>query len=611
MTVDSPSDGAALRVPWVPLVVPVDSSEDGAAVTVCVDGAPVADPLTIVRRRSGVAGGGWDVLGSLELTALAPGAHTLEVLVETVDGRLLKGESAFTHDRAAHRVDLVVTDAEGAPTSARVVITDGVAPVSLGSPDGEAADPYGRDADLHSVFVVNGAATVWLDPGHYRLLAVRGVREHLGVAELDLDDDRVVTLEVASAVALDDHLSADLHVHTGRSYDSFVPDRYRYASLIAAGVEVAVITDHNRVVDPDPALAVVGGPDRGGIRGVAGVEADIRAQGELSGGHWDIAHLNAFPVVGPEVVALPTLQPPSVASTLDDFRARQVAFPHPDAGERVLLQLNHPRGIHFRPEDDPVYGAWPIFDELGFDPRTPVGEGGNAWMTEPEPGTGTIALDFDAMEIVNRFSLELYDTVRADWFALLNQGFFVTGTGNADSHALQVEVAGFPTNLVQAPRPGEGERLDAGAFVEAVQDGRVIVTTGAVPQLTLSDGVGAAGPGELLLAEGAVTAEIRLRAAPWVPVDELRLVVNGDVVRTLAPSAAEGEALDVAVSWPVEAPGDAWVLVEAGWPLYAGGVQPRVGGDYGLVAPGYVPLGFTNPVFVDLDGDGVWTPPGL
>lgn len=33
-------------------------------------------------------------------------------------------------------------------------------------------------------------------------------------------------------------------------------------------------------------------------------------------------------------------------------------------------------------------------------------------------------------------------------------------------------------------------------------------------------------------------------------------------------------------------------------------------GPYAWVAPGYVPVGFTNPVWLDADGDGVWTPGG-
>ena len=55
---------------------------------------------------------------------------------------------------------------------------------------------------------------------------------------------------------------------------------------------------------------------------------------------------------------------------------------------------------------------------------------------------------------------------------------------------------------------------------------------------------------------------------------------------------------------------DSWVVAEAGWPLEDDATtSPVVEGLYGLVAPGYVPIGFTNPVRIDADGDGEWRPP--
>jgi hypothetical protein len=234
-----------------------------------------------------------------------------------------------------------------------------------------------------------------------------------------------------------------------------------------------------------------------------------------------------------------------------------------------------------------------------------------AWLTPTDQGTD--GLSFDTIEVMNRFSAELYAEVRADWFALLQQGRVITATGNADSHALQVEVAGFPVNLVDSPRPLEGQSLDHAAFVEALQDGRVVVTTGPVPTLEVTGDQGAtAKPGGQVKARAGATVRVRVRAAPWIPVAEVRLVVNGEVVHTEQPAApAPGESLDVAWSWPLDLDADAWVLVEAGHPLWEDGPQPVQGGDYGLVAPGYVPMALTNPVLVDVDGDGVWVAPGL
>jgi hypothetical protein len=47
---------------------------------------------------------------------------------------------------------------------------------------------------------------------------------------------------------------------------------------------------------------------------------------------------------------------------------------------------------------------------------------------------------------------------------------------------------------------------------------------------------------------------------------------------------------------------DAFVTVE---------VLGHPSGAFEAVLPGFDPIAFCNPIYVDADGDGVWTPPGL
>ena len=57
---------------------------------------------------------------------------------------------------------------------------------------------------------------------------------------------------------------------------------------------------------------------------------------------------------------------------------------------------------------------------------------------------------------------------------------------------------------------------------------------------------------------------------------------------------------------PLEFASDSFVTVEVqGDPL------GEDAGRYRAVAPGFTPLAFSNPIFVDADGDGAWTAPGL
>ena len=55
---------------------------------------------------------------------------------------------------------------------------------------------------------------------------------------------------------------------------------------------------------------------------------------------------------------------------------------------------------------------------------------------------------------------------------------------------------------------------------------------------------------------------------------------------------------------------DGWVLAEAGRGLDTSPSEEALG-VYALIAPEYSPIGFTNPVLLDVDGDGAWTAPGL
>jgi hypothetical protein len=50
---------------------------------------------------------------------------------------------------------------------------------------------------------------------------------------------------------------------------------------------------------------------------------------------------------------------------------------------------------------------------------------------------------------------------------------------------------------------------------------------------------------------------------------------------------------------------DSWIVAEAGWPI--ADWRGAVGGLYSILSPGSVPVGFTNPVFLDANGDGQWT----
>ena len=95
-------------------------------------------------------------------------------------------------------------------------------------------------------------------------------------------------------------------------------------------------------------------------------------------------------------------------------------------------------------------------------------------------------------------------------------------------------------------------------------------------------------------------------------MDEVRIVVNGQLVQTLNPATfsagADWRQRSTTVAVPL--PGkDSWIVVEAGVPLSTTGAY-RAGTPWHKVQKGIYPIAVCNPIFVDVNGGG-YTPPGL
>jgi hypothetical protein len=97
----------------------------------------------------------------------------------------------------------------------------------------------------------------------------------------------------------------------------------------------------------------------------------------------------------------------------------------------------------------------------------------------------------------------------------------------------------------------------------------------------------------------------------------VRLVINGLIARVeeVPPGSRDPEEpFEETYFFNVPAQlVDTYVLAEAGWNLdrdYPVGDEKSLG-DYAVVAPGYVPMAFTNPIWIDEDGDGQWTGTGM
>jgi hypothetical protein len=226
----------------------------------------------------------------------------------------------------------------------------------------------------------------------------------------------------------------------------------------------------------------------------------------------------------------------------------------------------------------------------------------------------------------------------------------------------------MPQNLVYAATIG-GPTFDVGVFNRALKEGRSLGTNGPVIEATIEDSSGVARSFSMttFAPKSGTTVKVKISSAPWVPVQEIRFIVNGEVKKTIRdvplptdPFAETGSLVryegEVALSeLTAGVTGDAWLVIEAGRPLMLAGdlggglegakdgmpdttdndgngvvdaadvkegakVGPladpekpkrgEAGYDYTAVTNGY-PFAFTNPFILDLSGDGVFSAPGV
>ena len=422
-----------------------------------------------------------------------------------------------------------------------------------------------------------------LPAGHYRVLLTRGLEWSCAEIDIEVREGEEIDPDwpaLQRQVEMLGWLSADLHVHSGLSDDSALGLEERVRTFVAEGASVMVSTEHDQLSDFQSLIEASGLQDR--VVAVGGVELTSGAQTEEVPS--TAGHANAFPI---------PFDPSAYrdgAPRAEDQRLRETLTQISLLPGPPLVQLNHPREAGF----DSGMGAY--FTHLsqageGLDPALPLSHPQNQSLIEPLAPGGLRDVDFHAIELFNGPSMVRYRLVRADWFSLLLQGEPRTGTANSDSHSLR-EVVALPRNYV-AVQSGPLPAFNEPGFLEAVREGRLFGTSGPLIDVSL-DGK---GPGETL-ASASARLRIRVHAADWVPVDTVRVYVDGYLAAREA--TGRGQTLEI----PLVFSRDGFVTVEVEGRAEAGSVYSRL-------APGFTPFGFTNPIWVDADGDGRWTPPGL
>ena len=466
---------------------------------------------------------------------------------------------------------------------------------------GEPAQSGTERRDLYFVGNRRDPPRVAIPPGRYELTATRGYEWDVARMTVEIrgpgQEVRVPPFELARVIELRGIVSADLHVHAQASDDSGIPNETRLRSYAAEAVDVMVSTDHDHLGFFDSALDAL--ELRGRVRVIVGTE--VTSSTPSPEAPWTLGHHNAWPIP-----YQPTAHRKGAPPSQNRGLAELYGMLRRDFGARVV-QLNHPRDGTPGSREDGAYLTHLARSGEAFRPELPLEAEPNRLLLEAA-ADGTRPIDFDAMEVMNGDSFAQYLLIREDWYSLLRQGFRRTGTANSDSHG-PFQLAAYPRNYVYLE-----DGWDPVAFDDAVRAGRLFGSNGPLIAAFTANG---ARMGEVVAApDGRVEVHFAVAAPPWVPVDEVRLLVNGEVRQRYGQLPGGDEAPTMRLDERIELPlgRDAFLTLEAGAPLDADPVawaasHPGVYAD--VVAPGFVPTAFANPIFVDVDDNGRFDPPGL
>ncbi|MBI5497597.1 MAG: carboxypeptidase regulatory-like domain-containing protein [Deltaproteobacteria bacterium] len=498
------------------------------------------------------------------------------------------------------------------------------------------------------LFTAHGAVSATVRPGTYEVHVSRGIEydTHVQTVTITPGGSAEVSAVLARTVDTSGYTSADFHVHSVKSIDSSCAEEPRVISYAAEGVDVMVSTDHNYVMDFAPVVARLGLTEW--LQSFVGLELTTLEMG----------HFNGFPLryeVGPATHGSFEWS----SKTPDELFAALRGLGLLGA-DRTIVQVNHPR--------DTILG---YLNNFGWNQDTGVAEGQNNLLFGVNPeqypnfAKENFSLDFDAWEVFNGKHFEFVHNYRVpdplpppplptditipppgsvlrdgsgdiafpgavdDWFQLLRLGNLQTGIANSDSHKPVFDEAGYPRSYVRSARDVPA-RFTADEMVDGIRSHDVLMTNG--PFVTVAvEGVGMGGL--VPAAAGTVRVSGEVRMASWIHPHEVIVYEGGDVVSRLT-IPADTRVFPYQFDVPVTRDTFINVEVDGGdslFPVVTTADEPSllindaikaIGGSFGLGADPWGnlkpkltfpvhPYALTNPVFVDVDGNGAYDPPGL
>jgi len=432
---------------------------------------------------------------------------------------------------------------------------------------------FGPPTGLQGANVIysrSGQETVKVPAGDYRVLISRGI-EYTAVENiLRVQPMKTVPLEaeLERVVPTQGWISVDVGVQTNNSRGCQVRPEDRIAAAACEGVEYLITGDDLAATDLSEVI------HQSGL--ASWLRTSVGRRIPRTGAH-PLGEFLVFPLDrdAPE-------PPPDRGAVYpgDFFKSLRKLYPG------ALIAVTRPTA--------PEIGYYSIF---GWTPQAPRISERLAFST-----------DYDLLQLwEGKRIASAGDGMKIFW---MERGFqrAIAPYGSSNSEFMQTTETGYPRTYVAVPND-DPMQVTEEQIVRALREGRVVVTNGPFVDFKVQG----QGPGSLVRAEnGKVTIDMKVYAPSWINTYAFNIYQEDGLMRAVFQP---GLVTDV-LRYPREGDGQPETLtisVDRDCLLMGGcaGTRPMAP-IVSAMTEGQetqmIPYAVTGPVFVDADGDGVFTP---
>lgn len=440
-------------------------------------------------------------------------------------------------------------------------------------------DPFfgpdsGHTAVQNLVYSHNGRFRQRLAPGKYEAIISHGPEFDAVFQTIEVRAGEVarLTAQLVRSVDTPGWVSADFHSHSSPSGDNTSSQLGRVQNLLAEHIEFAPCTEHNRIT------TYTGHLKRLQVEHLMATCPGM----ELTGSPLPINHQNAFPLVargrlqdggGPQTDADPEVQIERLALW--------------DKNSEKLVQVNHPNIPQMYGDRDldgqPDQGFAKMFGFMD--------------VIEVHPPEGIFAPPAEPGEDAGRNPIR-------HWLQLINLGHRVPGVVNTDAH-YNFHGSGWLRNFIKSSTD-DPAKIEVAEMVRSSEAGHLVMSNGPFLEVVArsTSGAEAIAGDDLAAPDKKVQLNVRVQCANWLDINRVQVFVNGrplpelNFTRKTTPDRFSDQVQKFQAELPLSLDRDAHLVVAT------------IGEGLGLgrvVGPNFAktpPVAVTNPIFVDVDGDG-------